>query len=81
MTYRQLIASAMVKMGEGDRPGALADFEAALAEARRVDSGGPREAEVLSTLALFHDQGGEGELAGRAREAAEKIFLKFEVLE
>lgn len=78
MTYTQLIAAAMLKMGDNDRPGALADFEASLAEARGIDPGGPREAEVLNYMSLFHEQGGEAAEAARCREAAAVIFAKFE---
>lgn len=81
MTYQQLLAQAMLKMGDDDRPGALLEFEAALLEARRIDLQGPREAEVLNYLALFHDQGGESEQAIQCRAAATKIFSKFEVSE
>lgn len=68
----------MVMMGEGNPAAALKEFQAALDEARRVDPGGPREAEVLSTLALFHEQEGRHEEAGLRRREAEAIFSKFE---
>jgi hypothetical protein len=68
----------MLGMGDGDRAGALAEFQLALAEARRIDPGGAREAEVLNYLALFHGQGGDSEEAARCSAAAAAIFKKFE---
>jgi hypothetical protein len=81
MTYQQLLASAMLKMGDNDRAGALEEFEAALAEAQRIDPEGPREGEVLNYMALFHEQAGETNLAIQRRDAAKKIFSKYEVFE
>ena len=80
MTYLQHISQAMLKMGDEDRPGALAEFQLALAEARSVDAGGPREGEVLNYLAIFHEQGGEAAEAARCAAAASAIFLKFQEL-
>lgn len=70
----------MLKMGDNDRAGALAEFNLALAEARGIDPGGPREAEVLNYLALFHEQGGESAAAAAAKKAAQDIFSRFEDL-
>jgi len=78
MTYQQLISAAMLKMADDDRVGALEEFKAALAEARRIDPQGPREGEVLNYMALFHGQGGEENEATRCRDEAAAIFSKFE---
>jgi hypothetical protein len=78
LNYTQLLAQAMLKMGEADRPGAEAEFQKALEEARRVDPRGPREAEVLSYLAHFHRQGGQEPEAQRFQEAAEAIFSRWQ---
>jgi hypothetical protein len=68
----------MLKMGEGDAAGAEAEFESALAEARRIDPGGAREAEVLNYMALFYGQQGQAEKAAEMKLKAEAIFRKFE---
>ncbi len=78
MTYQQHLASAMVCLGDNDEAGALASFQAALAEARRIDPDGPREAEVQNYLAQFHQQAGR-EAEGRlAQEKADAIFGRFQ---
>ena len=71
----------MLRMGDGDSSGALAEFEAALVEAQRIDPEGPRVAEVLSTMAIFHGQGGAQAEAEACQARAAKIFSKFEGLE
>lgn len=68
----------MLKMGDNDRAAALDEFNLALNEAQRIDPGGPREAEVLNYMVLFHDQLGETAQAENCRAAAQKIFVKFE---
>jgi hypothetical protein len=77
VNYRQHIAAAMLKMGDGDRAAALLEFGAALDEAGRVDPEGPRVAEVLSTMSVFHAQAGEETQAAACRARAEKIFSRF----
>jgi Flp pilus assembly protein TadD len=68
----------MVCMASSDSQGALRGFEAALEEARRVDASGPREAEVLSAMALFFEQEGRVSEAEECKAKAGKIFKKFE---
>jgi hypothetical protein len=80
LNYKQHLASAMLCIGDGDRQGALKEFEMALQEARRIDPQGPREAEVLMSRALFHEQSFEEEEASKCRLAANAIYLKFQDL-
>ena len=80
MNYLQHISQAMLKMGDSDMSGAEAEFQVALAEARKVDPDGPREAEVLNYLALFYGQQGRQADADAASAKAGMIFKKFEDL-
>ncbi len=53
MTYLQLVAEAMVKLGDNDLQGAEASYLAAIALAEQIDPQGPRHAETLNYLAQF----------------------------
>jgi hypothetical protein len=75
MTYQQHLATAMVHLGDDDEAGALASFAAALAEARRIDPDGPREAECLNYLAQFYTQTSRSH---EARVALEKVVFIYE---
>jgi hypothetical protein len=77
MTYQQHLATAMVHLGDGDDAAALTAFEAALAEAGRVDPDGPRVAECLNYLARFHEQAGRAEAAAAATAGARAIEERF----
>lgn len=77
MNYSQYIATAMVHLGDNDEAAALASFNDALAEARKLDADGPREAEVQNYLAQFHTQAGRPADAKAALEAVVRIYEKF----
>lgn len=77
MNYQQHIATAMVHMGDNDDAAALASFNDALAEARKLDADGPREAEVQNYLAQFHTQAGRPAKAKAALEVVVRIYEKF----
>jgi hypothetical protein len=80
LNYKQHLMNAMLCIGEADKAGAMKEFQLALSEARSVDPQGPREAEVLSSLALYHEQLSELEEAKRCRADADAIYLKFKDL-
>ncbi len=77
MTYQQLLSAALVKMGEGDFPGAELEMQAALAEAGRLDPEGPRQAEVYSYLAQLKLAAGDQAGYEEAKAKAEAIFRRF----
>ena len=77
MNYMQHISTAMVHIGDNDEAGALASFNDALAEARKLDADGPREAEVQNYLAQFHTQAGRPAEARAALEVVVRIYEKF----
>ena len=77
MNYQQHLANALVHIGDNDEAGALAAFDEALQEARRLDAGGPREAEVQNYLAQFHTQAGRSAEARAALERVASIYEKF----
>jgi hypothetical protein len=79
MTYQQHLATAMVHLGDNDDAAALVSFNAALAEAGRVDPEGPRVAECLNYLARFHEQAGRQEEASAATAAARRIEERFNI--
>jgi tetratricopeptide (TPR) repeat protein len=72
MNYQQHIATAMVHLGDSDEAAAQQSFLDALAEARRIDPDGPREAECLNYLAQFYTQASRHH---EARVALEKVVL------
>lgn len=77
MNYSQHIATAMVHIGDNDEAAARASFNEALAEARKLDADGPREAEVQNYLAQFHAQAGRPAEARAALEAVVRIYERF----
>ena len=77
MNYQQLLATAMVHLGDNDEAAAQGAFEAALAEAGRIDPDGPRVAECQNYLAQFHTQAGRAKEARAALEAVVRIYERF----
>ena len=77
MNYQQHLATAMVHMGDADEAAALQSFLDALAEARRIDPDGPREAECLNYLAQFYTQTSRNHEARVALEKVVFIYDKF----
>jgi tetratricopeptide (TPR) repeat protein len=77
MTYQQHLATAMVHLGDNDEAAALASFQDALNEAKRIDPDGPREAECLNYLAQFYTQGSRHHEARVALEKVAFIYEKF----
>lgn len=77
MTYQQLLATAMVHLGDNDEAAAQASFDEALAEAQRIDPDGPRVAECQNYLAQFHTQAGRAKEAQAALEVVVRIYERF----
>jgi hypothetical protein len=77
MTYQQLLAQALVALGEGDDAGAQAGLDAALAEAGRIDPDGPRVAEVLTYVAQVQRQAGRTAQADAALARVRAIQARF----
>jgi hypothetical protein len=77
MTYQQLVAQALISLGEDDDAGAMAWLDDAVAEANRIDPEGPRVAEVLTYVAQVHRLAGRKAEAWAALERLKAIHARF----
>ena len=77
MTYQQLLAQALISLGEDDDAGAMAWLDDALAEAGRIDPEGPRVAEVLTYLVQVHRLAGRTADAWASLERLKAIHARF----
>lgn len=80
MNYQQHLSLALVALGDGDEPAALAALAEAEQEAARVDPEGPRVAEVLNYVAQLHGQAGRPAEARAALERVVAIWERFPAL-